>query len=130
MLDVICGLTTEMSIVALLERPKVLVTLTTNRFVPASVFAGVPESAPVLRTVNHAGPLSFPNARTSFRFGLTPFVAIEPEYDWPADADGASNGFRMNPGMPPTTINKLAVFESPATSVTLTWNELLPASEL
>src|SRR5689334_12242800 len=62
-LEVICGATTETNIVALLERLKELVTLTTKRLVPMSVLAGVPERPPLLSTVSHVGPLSFPNVR-------------------------------------------------------------------
>src|SRR5437879_5869607 len=83
--------TTKMFMVAVLDRLPESVTRTTKLFVPASADNGVPDNAPPLATVSHAGPLALANVSAS-PFGSVAFVAIVPEYGWPAVASGLLNG--------------------------------------
>src|SRR5438445_11951051 len=83
--------------VALLERPPGSVALTLKLLAPSSPESGVPESAPLPPTVSHEGPLSFPKVMLS-PFGSLAFVAIVPEYAWPALAPGSLNGLVTNTG--------------------------------
>ena len=53
------GVDTRISKVAVSLRPDESVTCTVKLFVPKSAFCGVPESAPLEATLNHAGPLVF-----------------------------------------------------------------------
>src|SRR5262249_42818769 len=96
------------SSVALLESPPESVTLTTNELVPASTSVGVPETAPLLATLNQAGPPIFEKVSVSPGFGSVPWAAIEAEYGWPAFAAGSLNGLLPKDGDPLTLISIVA----------------------
>src|ERR1039458_9719346 len=74
-----------MNSVAVLDKPPVSLTLTTNMFVFASEFAGVPDSAPLAATFNQAGPLTFAKVSATLLRSLA-LVAMFPEYVCPAFA--------------------------------------------
>src|ERR1043166_4581426 len=83
--------------VALLDKPPGSVALTVKLFSPSSAESGVPDSEPLLATLNHAGPLSFPKVMLS-PFGSVAFVETVPEYACPAVAVGSLNGLVIKTG--------------------------------
>src|SRR5436190_181476 len=62
---------TLMTIVALLDKPPLSVTLTTKVLVPILGLPGVPDNEPLLATFSHAGPL------TLAKFSVSPGFASE-----------------------------------------------------
>src|ERR1043165_4279795 len=88
---------TLISSVAELERLPESMTRTTNVFVPTSTDTGVPVNVPLLATLSHAGPLAFAKVIAS-PLGSVAFVAIVPEYAWPAFTSGLLKGLLANTG--------------------------------
>src|SRR5437667_3302821 len=105
-----------MSIVAVLDKPPESVTLTTKLLVPALAFAAVPVSAPLLATFSQPGPLTFAKIKVSPEFGSVAVPASEPEYNCPAFTAGSVIGLLVNDGAPFTSINIVAVLDSPTES--------------
>src|SRR5207237_723386 len=106
--------------VAVFDRLPESVTLTTKVLVPTLAETGVPDKAPLPATLNHAGPLTFANVRVSAGFGSSALVAIDTAHAWPATTPGSLKGLLMNAGAPFTTMDIVALFDSPPKSVTRT----------